>query len=45
MGATAPYSQGDQQSGIDGINENNERNPDNRIIYLNCGAAPTAAWS
>src|SRR6201991_3066789 len=23
---------------IDGVNKNNERNPDNRIIYLNCGA-------
>ena len=23
---------------IDGVNKHNERNPDNRIIYLNCGA-------
>ena len=23
---------------IDGVNKHNDRNPDNRIIYLNCGA-------
>ena len=26
---------------IDGVNKHNERNPDNRIIYLNCGALAT----
>src|ERR1044072_6356868 len=26
---------------IDGVNKHNERNPDNRIIYLNCGAVAT----
>ena len=26
---------------IDGINKHNDRNPDNRIIYLNCGAVAT----
>jgi branched-chain amino acid transport system substrate-binding protein len=26
---------------IDGVNKHNDRNPDNRIIYLNCGAVAT----
>src|SRR3984893_9226445 len=26
---------------IDAVNKHNERNPDNRIIYLNCGAVAT----
>jgi branched-chain amino acid transport system substrate-binding protein len=26
---------------IDGVNKHNERNPDNRIIYINCGAVAT----
>ena len=26
---------------IEAINKNNDRNPDNRIIYLNCGAVAT----
>lgn len=26
---------------IDGVNKHNERNPDNRIIYVNCGAVAT----
>jgi branched-chain amino acid transport system substrate-binding protein len=26
---------------IDGVNKHNERNPDNRIIYLNCGGVAT----
>ncbi len=26
---------------IDGVNKHNERNPDNRIVYLNCGAVAT----
>src|SRR5437764_11308525 len=26
---------------IDGVNKHNDRNPDNRIVYLNCGAVAT----